>query len=629
MARKPTWKELLPRLLVAWHDLAMVAVSWLSLYWLANQAGAPAAEHLLKGLSLVLLVQGVVFWQMGLYRGVWRFASVPDLVNISAAAFVGMLLTIAALLLLGWLPEVPRRVLVPYPLVLILMLSLPRLFYRLWKDFSIAQSRREGAAVRVLVLGAGRAGELLLRELRAQDRYQVVGLLDDTHGLKGAKIQGIEVLGNLDRMTEVARETAAKLLVIAMPSANAAQMRRVVELCESTGLPFRKISHLIDQLEQRSSRFELEEVAIEDLLGRDPVQFDWRVVGEAIGGKTVLITGAGGSIGAELSRQCARAKVGRLILIERTELTLLELHQDIQAKFPHLDVVPVLADCGDAVAYKDLLESVQFVFHAAACKQVPMLETQVRTALRNNVHATCTLVRACRAAKVPNFVLISTDKAIQPSSVLGASKRLAELACQALFAGSRTRLSIVRFGNVLDSAGSVVPLFRQQIASGGPVTVTDSGVTRFFMTIPEACQLILQTSKLAMAPVSVLTLDMGQAISIRELAEQMIHLSGRTSVDRDIEIVYTGLRPGEKLHETIFHPDESYQRTSNARVFKAEPRLVDVASVLRVLERLDSLLQESRDDRLFKAFLHETVCDYQPPEDKVVSLSQVRALAKR
>jgi FlaA1/EpsC-like NDP-sugar epimerase len=419
------------------------------------------------------------------------------------------------------------------------------------------------------------------------------------------------------------------MLVIAMPSASAGQMRRVVELCESTGLPFRKISHMVDQLEQRSSPFALEEVAIEDLLGRDPVQFDWRVVGDAIGGKTVLITGAGGSIGAELSRQCARAKVSRLILIERTELTLLELHQDLQSKFPHLEVLPLLADCGDAMAYRDVLETVDFVFHAAACKQVPMLETQVRTALRNNVHATCTLVRACRGAKVPNFVLISTDKAIQPASVLGASKRLAELACQALLAGSRTRLSIVRFGNVLDSAGSVVPLFREQIAAGGPVTVTDPGVTRFFMTIPEACQLILQTSRLAVAPVAVLTLDMGQAILIRELAEQMIHLSGRSSPDRQIEIVYTGLRPGEKLHETIFHPDESYQRTSNARVFKAEPRLVDSASILHMLDRLDALLRESRDDRLFKAFLHETVGDYQPPEDKVVSLTQARAMAKR
>jgi FlaA1/EpsC-like NDP-sugar epimerase len=628
MTRKHLRLQWLPRALVILHDLAMVSLSWLGLYWLANQAGAPDPSHLYQTLSLALLVQGLVFWRIGLYRGVWRFASVPDLVNLASAALVGQVLIIAVLLVSGWLPEVPRRVLVPYAALLILMLSLPRLLYRMWKDFSMAQARRDGAATRVLVLGAGRAGELLLRELRAQDRYQVVGLLDDIQGLKGAKIQGIEVLSNLDKVAVVARETAADMLVIAMPSASLAQMRRVVQLCESTGLPFRKISRLAQQLEPKASAFSLEEVAIQDLLGRDPVQFDWRSVSEAVGGKSVAITGAGGSIGAELSRQCARAGVGRLILIERSELPLLDIHKDLLRHFPQLDVVAMLADCGDAMSYRAMLENVDFVFHAAACKQVPMLEGQVRAALRNNVQATCILARACRAAKVPNFVLISTDKAIEPASVLGASKRLAELACQALFAGAMTRLSIVRFGNVIDSAGSVVPLFRQQIAAGGPVTVTDPEVTRYFMTIPEACQLILQASRSSFEPVSVLTLDMGASVSIRELAEQMIRLSGHAP-GHDIAIIYTGLRPGEKLHEIVSHPDESCRRTSNSRVLRADPRPVDAPFVLRVLERLEGLLQASCDERQFKQFLHETISDYRPIEARVVPLAQARAQAKR
>ena len=627
MSKQRLWLDSLPRRLVAVHDLAMVAASWLGLYWLAEQAGAPIAAHLWKALLLVLIVQGLVFLRIGLYRGVWRFASVPDLFNLASASVVGQVLFIAALLVIGWLPEVPRRVLIPYAPVLILMLSLPRLLYRYWKDYRTTLARHD-SAIRVLVLGAGRAGELVLRELRQQVRYQVVGLLDDTPGLKGAKIHGVEVLGQLNVVAEVARETATNMLVIAVASSNAEQMRRIVGLCEATGLPFRKISQLVEQLESKPSWFELEEVAIEDLLGRAPVQFDWRLVSDALGGKTVVITGAGGSIGAELARQCARADVGQLILIERAELPLFDIHQDLRLKFPQLDVLPVLADCGDALAYAHLLDKVHFVFHAAACKHVPMLEDQVRAALRNNVQATATLVRACLAASVANFVLISTDKAIEPASVLGATKRLAELVCQALLANSKTRLSIVRFGNVLDSAGSVVPLFRQQIAAGGPITITDPKVTRYFMTIPEACQLILQTSRLSSEPVSVLALDMGQPIAIRELAEQMLHLSGQ-GANKAIEITYIGLRPGEKLHEKLFHPDESYQHTANARVLRAEPRPVDVAAVLGIMDRLDGLLRAPDDEPALKAFLHETVCDYAPMADNVISLAQARALAKR
>src|SRR5207342_3264383 len=271
---------------------------------------------------------------------------------------------------------------------------------------------------------------------------------------------------------------AASLLVITMPKATAAQMRRVVELCDQTGLPFRKVSRLSDQLDHDIGAYELRELAIEDLLGRDPVAFDWQLVHEQFGGRTVLITGAGGSIGSELALQCAQAGVGKLVLLERNEQSLEEVARRITAAHPQLHLHPLLADCGDLPSYKHLLHGTDFVLHAAACKQVPMLETQVRAALRNNVQATATVARACRAAGVPHFLLVSTDKAIEPVSVLGASKRLAELACVALLEDSDTQLAIVRFGNVLDSAGSVVPLFREQIAIGGPVTVTHQDISR-------------------------------------------------------------------------------------------------------------------------------------------------------
>lgn len=627
MARRWPWIAHLPRLLVVVHDLLMVAATWLLLRWLAGQAGAPPATFLWQELAIALVIQGVVFWRVGLYRGVWRFASMPDLLNIASAAFIGLLLIVPTFMVLGMLPEVPRRVLVPYAPFLILSLGLPRLVYRLWKDNSLAQSRKADAT-RILILGAGRAGEMLLRELRAQDRYHAVGLLDDTVVLKGAKIQGVQVLGTLDELERVARETAASLLVITMPSADAAQMRRVVELCDSTGLPFRKVSRLTDQLEdQVGGGFELREVAIEDLLGREPVQFDWQLVREYFGSRRVMITGAGGSIGSELAHQCAQAGVARLVLLERDEQSLEEITRALRREFPGLDLVPVLADCLDVSAYRIALQGVDYVFHAAACKQVPMLEEQVRAAMRNNVQVTGALARACRTAGVRNFVLISTDKAIEPVSVLGASKRLAELACQALFAGSATSLATVRFGNVLDSAGSVVPLFREQIAAGGPVTVTHPEVTRYFMTIPEACQLILQTTHLSVATASVFTLDMGQPVSIRELAEQMIRLAGKHP-GTDVPIEFTGLRPGEKLHEIVLHPEERYSATLNPRVMRSEPRAVDGAVMARHLERLDALLRSDADDEAFRSYLRETVHDYRPAGRKVVALADHHKASK-
>jgi FlaA1/EpsC-like NDP-sugar epimerase len=615
-------------MLVVLHDLLMVAATWLLLRWLAGQAGAPPSAFLLRELGIALVIQGIVFWRVGLYRGVWRFASMPDLVNISSAAFIGLLLIVPAFMVMGMLPEVPRRVLVPYPLFLSLALGLPRLVYRLWKDNSLAQSRRADAT-RILVLGAGRAGEMLLRELRGQDRYHAVGLLDDTVMLKGAKIQGVQVLGTLDELPRVARETAASLLVITMPSADSAQMRRVVELCDSTGLPFRKVSRLADQLEdQIGGGFELREVAIEDLLGRDPVQFDWQLVREYFGSRRVLITGAGGSIGSELAHQCAQAGVARLVLLERDEQSLEEVTRTLRTDFPGLDLRPLLADCLDVSAYRTALQGVEYVFHAAACKQVPMLEEQVRAAMRNNVQVTGVLARACRTAGVRNFVLISTDKAIEPVSVLGASKRLAELACQSLFAGSATSLAIVRFGNVLDSAGSVVPLFREQIAAGGPVTVTHPEVTRYFMTIPEACQLILQTTHLSVATASVFTLDMGQPVAIRELAEQMIRLAGKHP-GTDVAIEFTGLRPGEKLHEIVLHPEERYSSTLNPRVMRSEPRAVEGAVMARHLDRLDALLRSDADEETFRSYLRETVHDYRPVGRRVVAMADHHKASKQ
>ena len=603
---------LLPRLLIVVHDLAMVAFVWLGLRWLAGLAGAPPATALQLELVIAVLTQAIVLRAVGLYQGLWRFASLPDLANLVRGALVGVLLIVALLFVSGLLPDVPRRVLFPYPVAVVVMLGVPRVLYRLWKDHRHMGSSAN--AQRVLVLGAGRTAEILLRDLRSDGRYQPVGLLDDQRALSGAKIQGVPVLGTIDELPYIAQETAPKLIVIAMPSASAAEMQRVVSLCDETGLPFRTVPRLSDMLSGKSgARLELSEVRIEDLLGRKPVEFG--AMYEALVGKRVLVTGAGGSIGSELARQCVAAGAARVVLFERAELPLVDITDELRRDYPSADIEPMLADCGDPTACSiALAQGMDYVFHAAACKQVPMLEGQLREALRNNVKATATLARMCRERGVGNFVLISTDKAISPINVLGASKRFAELACQAELDGGAVQLSIVRFGNVLDSAGSVVPLFRRQIAAGGPVTVTHPEVTRYFMTIPEACALILHSVGLGSEPCSVFALDMGRPVAIRELAEQMIRLSGKRP-GIDIAVSYTGLRPGEKLHEILFDPQERYLRTRHPRILQAKPRAVDVAALHDILARLGQLLRQPEAADALVAVLHEAVPEYNPNPD--------------
>jgi len=603
---------LLPRVLIVLHDLIMVALLWLGLRWLAGKAGAPPPPLLHVELTVALVAQGFVLRWVGLYQGLWRFASVPDLANLARGALLGLLLIMALLFLGGLLPDVPRRVLLPYPLALVVVLGVPRVLYRLWKDWRLGRENPD--AKRLLVLGAGRTAETLLRDLALDGRYSVVGLLDDNPALKGARVRGVPVLGPISDLPYLAQETAPNLLVIAMPEASPGEMQRVVDLCDETGLPFRSAPRIADVLAGKPQRLELSELRIEDLLGRPPVSFDEALGAGLVRGRRVLVTGAGGSIGSELVRQCAALGATELVVMERNELSLCGIVEELERELPQVRVRALLADCGDPVACRIALDGgVDFVFHAAACKQVPLLEGQVREALRNNVAATAVLARACREAGVGHFVLISTDKAICPVNVLGASKRFAELACQGELGGSGVRLSIVRFGNVLDSAGSVVPLFRQQIANGGPVTVTHPEVTRYFMTIPEACQLILHAAALPGEDGAVYALDMGRPVAIRELAEQMIRLSGKRP-GIDIEVSYTGLRPGEKLHEILFHPDERYQRTRHPRIFQARPRQSVGHDPGALLARLEALLAEPTAGERLLVLLHEAVPDFQPGE---------------
>ncbi|HET6396200.1 MAG TPA: nucleoside-diphosphate sugar epimerase/dehydratase [Pseudoxanthomonas sp.] len=610
-----SWSKLpavLPRIAVVAHDLLMVLVCWqlLNVLRYATQHESYDWTEPAPTLAVVMAAQALVFWKVGLYRGIWRFASVPDLWNILKASLFGLLAIVLGLAIYNRLEAVPRTALVLYPLALTVLLGMPRLLYRVWKDYHVG--RGDFVLRRVLILGAGRAGEALVRDLRRSGAYQPVGFLDDSPKLKGSHLQGLPVLGRLEDAPTVAKEVAAGMLVIAMPSLDAAGMQRAVSICERTGLPFRTVPRLTDVLEGQALPGELKEVAIEDLLGRKPVTPDWKLIRGWLGGRTVMVTGAGGSIGAELCRQCARHGARKIALLEVDELALVTIHAELMRAFPDLEVEAVLGDCGDPAVTAHALRKAQpdAVFHAAAYKQVPLLERQLREAVRNNVLATETVAGLCRDMGVGTFVLISTDKAVDPANVLGATKRFAEMIAQSLDAKVEgTRYVTVRFGNVLDSAGSVVPLFREQIRQGGPVTVTDPEVTRYFMTIPEACQLIVQAAASG-SHAAIYTLDMGEPVPIRLLAEQMIRLAGKQP-GRDIAIVYTGLRPGEKLHETLFYADEQYRPTSHSKILEAGVREYSADLVRTGVERMRDAVARY-DEAALQQVLREVIPEFTP-----------------
>ena len=615
-----------PRLAVVAHDMFMVWLAWSTisaLRWSMETAAAPVA---LFGAEvwLVLAAQGLVFWWTGLYRGLWRFASMPDMWNILRACVVGAFAVSITLFLYNRLDHVPRTVLVVYPFVLAILLALPRLAYRYWKDSRLDFGRV--ASERVLVLGAGKAGEALVRDLRRERRYIPVGFLDDDTALRGSRVHGVPVLGTLDQLPHVARETAADMLVIAMPSSNKAQMRRAVELCEECELPFRTVPRLEDVVAGRSTFNELKEVAIDDLLGREQVLLDWTAIRTRLSGRRVLVTGGGGSIGSELCRQVARLGAESLTILDQSEYNLYVIEQELRRTYPDLLFDAVLGDCGDVMTCERVFARArpQIVFHAAAYKHVPLLQSQVREAFRNNVLGTRTVAQAADRFGVDSFVLISTDKAVNPTSVMGACKRIAELFCQNFARQSRTRFMTVRFGNVLDSAGSVVPLFREQIRSGGPVTVTHPEITRYFMTIPEACQLILQASVLGQGG-EIFALDMGEPVKIRDLAEQMIRLAGRQA-ERDVAIVYTGLRPGEKLFEELFHPQERYAQTAHAKIFLAQPRSMSWPLLTAQLAQAEAATREFDEEalrRIIDQLLPEFVAAQNAGADNVIALRSV------
>lgn len=596
------------------HDLLMVILAWVAVFVLRyNFAPGPGQWRALGfSLPLVLGVHGVIFARIGLYRGLWRFASIPDLWNIMRASALGALVVGLVLFAVNRLDGIPRFALLLYPFALTFLLGAPRLLYRMWKDHG-AHVRNVSGRKRALILGAGRAGEMLAREMLRDDGYLPIGFLDDSSKLKGAKLRGVPVLGTIDKVQRVVENTAPDVLVIAMPSASNAHMQRVVELCEQTGVPLRTLPRLQDVVLERGGLRELREVAIDDLLGRDPVLLDFAAISAGLAGKTVLVTGGGGSIGSELCRQIAKLGPTRLVVLERCEFNLYTIEMELRRRHPDLVLHGHLGDVTDRSGVERLLGCYcpEIIFHAAAYKHVPLLQEQPREAVRNNVLGTRILAAAADRYGCETFVMISTDKAVNPTNIMGGSKRVAELICQAMDRYSSTSFITVRFGNVLGSAGSVVPLFQSQIAAGGPVTVTHPEISRYFMTIPEACQLIMQASVMGKGG-EVFVLEMGAPVKIRFLAEQMIRLSGKVP-GQDIEIVYRGLRPGEKLYEELFYEQEVLDATGHDKIMLARSSEVDGARLERLVQAMEQACLDC-DDVALRILLKEVVPQMVEPE---------------
>ncbi|MBK8688364.1 MAG: polysaccharide biosynthesis protein [Betaproteobacteria bacterium] len=593
------------------HDLCAAGLAWVAMYWLRFNLdiGEPYVADMWRTLAWIVPLQGAIFYAFGLYRGLWRYASTPDLKQIVLAAGLGALLIPVVLVMLQLQTVVPRSVLIFYPVLLIFIMAGSRFAYRIWKEHRL-YSPLAALGEPVLIVGAGEAGARLTKELARSRQWRVVGLVDDDPAKQGRQLRDHSVLGKIASLPHWAQRFGVRKVIIALPSADHGVRRRAAEVCAAAGLEALTVPSYEDLISGRSELTTIRNIELDDLLGRDPVVLDSAGLGEWLGNRVVLVTGAGGSIGAELCQQIARFRPARLVLFDISEAALYEIQMTLADAFPRLPLTCVVGDVKHVALVDEVLarERPQAVFHAAAYKHVPLMEdTNAWQAVRNNAYGTWVLARAAVAARVEKFVLVSTDKAVNPTSVMGASKRFAEIVCQSLQDGP-TQFVLVRFGNVFGSAGSVIPRFKEQIARGGPVTVTHPEITRYFMSISEATQLLLQAGLQGRSG-EILVLDMGEPVRIVDLARDLIRLSG-ADPDR-IAVVFTGLRPGEKLFEELLATEEATLPTTHPKLRIAQARAANRDAVGQMIAWCER--DRVADDAEVRARLKSWIPEYMPP----------------
>jgi FlaA1/EpsC-like NDP-sugar epimerase len=576
------------RIIVFLCDFALISLALFVAFLLRFDFSIPPEYMGLfrDSLLVMLVVKPLVFIVVGFYQNLWRYASLQDGIEILKGVSFSSVLAFSAVFPLREFIPLPRSIFLLDWLLLLGLIAVSRLFWRVYRERHFISRTSEGP--RTLIVGAGEAGSLLLKEIRRQQpaSYNIIGFVDDDLDKRGMKLHGIPVLGTTNSLNSLILLNEINDVIIAMPSADSRAIRKIVDLCRNADVAFKTLPSIGELIDGTLSVSQIKNVEIEDLLGRDPVVMDRELIGAYLAGKRILVTGAAGSIGSEICRQVVLFAPAKLVLLDQAETPLYEIEKELAGDFPDVKIIPLLCDVCDRDKVADVFEEFtpEVVFHAAAYKHVPMMEYNPDQAVLNNVFGSINVVDAAQRCNVENFVMISTDKAVNPANVMGATKRAAEVYVQALSRSGHTKFTTVRFGNVLGSSGSVIPLFKGQIANGGPVTVTDKRIIRYFMTIPEAVQLVLQAGGIGIGS-EIMVLDMGEPVRILDLAEELIRLSGLIPYE-DIDIVFTGLRPGEKLFEELLIEGEGILPTSHEKIKVLAPMQIEIASVRAELDSL-------------------------------------------
>ena len=606
------------------HDVVMLCLSWVAVLLLfgfadkSNSGSLPVSA--LQVLFVAVPVQATVAAIFGMYQGLWRYASLPDVQRIVATVVAGTLAAAATLWAGDWMGALVFSHFFVQSLLLVVLMAGSRIAYRSWKEWAV-YGRSDDQGSPVLILGAGDAAVGLLKEIMRSRDWRVVGLLDDDGNKRNRLIHGVRVIGALDELPRIARLLKVRHVIIAMPSVAYQKRRQIIEICNRARVTvmtvpkFGEVSTTANMLAGKTSAAKIRRLSFEDLVKREPITLDDAGLHDLLTNKVVMVTGAGGSIGSELCRQIAAYQPSMLVLFEQNEFAQYKIEQSLRDEFENLPIASVIGDVKNVRRVNQTLHQYapSIVFHAAAYKHVPLMEeSNAWEAVQNNVLGTLVLAQSAIEYNVKKFVLISTDKAVNPTNVMGATKRLSEMVCQALQqSGGDTRFEMVRFGNVLGSAGSVIARFEEQIARGGPVTVTHPEMVRYFMSIPEAAQLVLQAGAMGLGG-EVFVLDMGEAIRIVDLAHDMIRLSEAT--DDEIKVIYTGLRPGEKLFEELLMDDEHTRATPHPklRVAKAREVTQDFIQTLSAWLYQDKLPEDSDVRRDLKRWVPEYVAQVRP-----------------